>query len=221
MKYRDRSHQPKFFNYSLPLLSNPTHTIIMKKLLLLFIFISCNVFSQEFTLPEVKFHKDTLNSYARLLNLKDSHALILKVGYTNYWYGGTSSDFVVYNNDGTIEKYKTFLSFKAENTVKKIKVPKRKYVYYKQFITECVTDNLFDIDTTKLNIQTVTDENGITQSMTVHDATNISFELIKDNQYSKFESYAPELYIESKAIGYEEREKLVNLVNKFEAVIKK
>ncbi len=56
--------------------------------------------------------------------------------------------------------------------------------------------------------------------MIIYDATNLSFELMKDNQYSNFESYAPEDYIESKATGYEEREKLVYLVNKFEGLIK-
>ncbi|MFL9843647.1 hypothetical protein [Flavobacterium rhizosphaerae] len=194
----------------------------MNKLLLLLIITTFRIYSQEFNIPEIKFQSknDTLN-YVKLLDLKDSNALIIKAGYTNYWYGGTNSDFLIYNNDGSIEKYKAFFSFKGERKIKKIKVPKRKYKHYWKFIKDYAIDSLVAIDTRKLNIQKWTDEKGVIQTRSIDDGTNIKFEILRDNNYSKFESYSAEYFIAEKVPGFEERKKFVLLVNKFEEIFDK
>jgi prophage tail gpP-like protein len=92
----------------------------------------------EYKLPDIP-HVTENDSVARIYNelpgLEDKNALIIKVSYTCYWYEGTISNIVAYQNDGTIIKYDAFYPFKGKGKIKKKKLSKKKASRYHTALT--------------------------------------------------------------------------------------
>jgi hypothetical protein len=192
-------------------------------LLLLFFNLLC--YSQEFKIPKFEFNEKTenQNSYIKLLNLKDENSLIIKIGFQCYWYGGIHSNIIIFQNDGKILRYDVFF---PNDSLKKIKINKKrikkeKIENYWKLIIKIAEDNKLNIDNSKLNIERIKTDEGILKYSTRSDSVDESFEIIQGNKYTYFSSYDPLYQIEQKNAGFEERQKLVDLINEVENLIKK
>lgn len=188
---------------------------------LLFLNLAC--YSQDFKIPKIEFEKinESQNLFIKLLNLKDENSLIVKIGFQSYWYGGIHSNLIVFQNDGKVLRYNVF--FPNDNS-KKIKISKKrvnkeKNVDYWEFIKTVAEENKLNIDKSKLNIEVIqTDEGALKYSMR-SDCVDESFEIIQGNKITYFSTYDSLYQIEHKNAGFEERQKLVNLINEVEILI--
>lgn len=194
------------------------NSLLVAVLLLVF---SGYSFCQEINIAKIDWEGKTKteNDYVELLDLKDKNALIVKVGYSSYMEKDQDSEFIVYQNDG---KVKRFTVYKSTSTDFKTKVLKRKvkskhYGHYWNYLQECVTENKFKIDKSKLNI---TEKEGkkrrALQNISLKDGANYHFQVYQGKNYISYGSHEPEAYIENEYPGFEERKKLVDLMNGFE-----
>ena len=207
--------------------NSPTLCVNMKKILIhILILIPLIGFSQNWTIPEINWEgkTETENNYVGLLGLKDNNSLIVKVGYSSYWSKGVNSEFIVYQNDGRVKRFVVFQpntpELKTKVTRKRIK--KNEYKYYWNFLQECVHDNKFQIDKSKLNItQKIGKEEGTVEMMSISDGASYHFEIYQGKSYTAYGSYEPKSYIENEYPGSEERQKLIDLMNEFEKLTEK
>lgn len=189
----------------------------MKKYFFIFLFFSLTSFSQEFIFPKIDFKNTTEkpNPYIELLSLEDKNSLILKTSFNSYWYGGTIFYFLVFQSNGNVSKYEYKYSDEKKLKIIKKRISKKKYKFYWEFLNSCSKENLFDIDYTQLNITSKPINDSRSESMIISDGLLQSFEITKLNEYSAFDTYCPESYIEKKYPGYEERQKLLTLITRF------
>tara|TARA_R110001606_G_scaffold156824_1_gene299700 strand:- start:455 stop:1075 length:621 start_codon:yes stop_codon:yes gene_type:complete len=205
----------------------------MKKIIVyLLILIPLISFSQNWQIPEIDWEgkTETENNYVDLLKLKDRNSLIIKIGYSSFWTKGTNSEFIVFKNNGKVKKFVVYQPNSIENKtkIKRKRIKKKDYKYYWECLNNCVQENKFQINKSKLNItekERKTIENGIeivtVERNSINDGTNYHFQICQGKNYKAYGSYAPTIYIENKYPGYEEREKLIDLMNKFEELTKK
>ena len=192
-------------------------------LILLFINLIC--YSQDFKIPKIEFNEisEKDNSIINLLNLKDKNSLIVKIGFQSYWFGGIQSSLVVFQNDGNIIKFKVFF---PNDSLKKIRIckkriKKKKAENYWKFIKSVAEKNKLNIDKSKLNIERIKYEDGtVLKYSTRSDCVDESFEIIQGNKKTYYSTYDALFQIEQKNEGFEERQKLVNLINEVENLIK-
>ena len=192
-------------------------------IILLFINLIC--YSQDFKIPKIEFNEisEKDNSYINLYNLKDKNSLIVKIGFQSYWFGGIHTSLVVFQNDGNIIKFKVFFS---NDSLKKIRISKKrikkkKAENYWKFIKSVAEKNKLNIDKSKLNIERIKYEDGtVLKYSTRSDCVDESFEIIQGNKKTYFSTYDALFQIEQKNEGFEERQKLVNLINEVENLIK-
>lgn len=192
----------------------------------LFTLLSVTAFSQTPVIPNIVFDKKTeyVNKYVELLDIKDTNALILKEAYGNFWFKGTNATYIVYFNNSSVKGYKVFEPFDSSLKVKvsSMKIKKSQYHFYWDFLNDCVKNNRFSIDESKLNITIKEDlEKGTMETMIVSDGTKYIFGLFQNNQIIEYYSSAPKTYIEKGFPGAEERQKLVDLMADVDSVIKK
>lgn len=199
----------------------------MKKILIhILILIPLIGFSQNWTIPEINWEgkTETDNNYVDLLELKDKNSLIVKVGYSSHWSKGVNSEFIVYQNDGRVKRFVVFQPNTPElkTKIKRKRIKKKEYKYYWNFLQECVNDNKFQIDKSKLNItQKKGKEEGTVEMMSISDGASYYFEICQGKSYITYGSYEPKSYIENEYPGSEERQKLVELMNGFETLTEK
>lgn len=67
-------------------------------------------FSQALKAIKIGFDGKTegINHYIDLLKIRDSNALIIKVGYSSYWSKGLKSNVIVFLTNGKVEKFEIF-----------------------------------------------------------------------------------------------------------------
>lgn len=191
----------------------------MKKIILLFLIFFVSIsFAQETKIPEIKYEGefDSPNNYITLLKLKDEKSLIIKISFSNYWFNGTISEFIVYQNDGKILKY----TADVKNKIKRKSLKKKNYFVYWDVLNKCIREKKFEIQKNQLNITSKPSENGVTQHLSVSDGTNETFELWQENKYIVYSSQSPLTYINEKYLGYQERQKLVDLIEEFSTLFK-
>lgn len=190
--------------------------------MLLFNFIC---FSQEFKIPQIEFKEKnkSQNPYINLLNLKDENSLILKIGFQSYWYGGIHSNLIVFQNNGEILRYDMFFPNDSLKKVKikKKKIPKIRIQDYWNCIHKIVAENKINIDKNLLNIERVETDEGFLKVSTRSDSVDESFEITQKDKFTYFSTYDPLYQISQKNPGFEERQKLVDLINEIENLIKK
>lgn len=198
----------------------------MKKInIILLLLFNLICFSQNSKIPKIEFKEksENQNPYIKLLKLKDENSLILKIGFQSYWYGGIHSNLIVFQNDGKVLRYDVFFpndSLKKVK-VKKKKISKTKIQFYWNLINEIIEENKLNIDKDQLNIERVKTDEGILKLSTRSDSVNESFEITQKNEFTYFSSYDPHYQIEQKNPGYEERQKLVDLIAEIQNLIKK
>jgi hypothetical protein len=189
------------------------------------LFLNLVCYSQDFKIPKIEFNETSKkqNSYFELLKLKDENSLIVKIGFKSYWYGGIHSNLIVFQNDGKVLKYSAFF---PNDSLKKIKISKKKIKKekiqdYWKFIKSIAEENKLNIDKSKLNIERIKYDDGtVLKYSTRSDCVDESFEIIQGNKNSYFSTYDAEYQIEQKNSGFEERQKLVNLITEVENLIK-
>ncbi|MES2486956.1 MAG: hypothetical protein V4581_13555 [Bacteroidota bacterium] len=178
----------------------------MKTLLLLFLTCSLTAFSQEYKIPELQ--DDTIIStnsdYYSTLGITDRNAMIITAGNTGT-FEHVLSRFIVYFKDGTVKK---FTIHNSSGTVTELAVQPGEKARYVQFLNTCVTDERLQLDRILLTGGSFTVPNGTTDYFTVYHAGKALY----------LSSYASAIYIEHKAPGWQERQKLVDLIKTFEAL---
>lgn len=182
-------------------------------------------FSQDFKIPTIEFKEksENQNPYIKLLNLKDENALILKIGFQSYWYDGIHSHLIVFQNSGEVLRYDVFFPNDSLKKVKikKKKIPKSKIQDYWNLIDKIVKEDKLNIDKNQLNIEKVETKEGILKLSTRSDSIDESFEITQRNEFTYFSTYDPLYQISQKNPGFAERQKLVDLINEIENLIKK
>lgn len=197
----------------------------MRKLnIITLLFLNFICFSQEFKIPKIDFKEinEIQNPYIKLLNLKDENSLILKIGFQCYWFNGTNSNLIVFQNNGDVLRYDVFF---PNDSLKKIKIKKRRIKKgriqdYWNCIYKIALENKIDIDKSQLNIERIKTDDGILKFSTRSDSVDESFEITQRNEFTYLSSYDPLYQIEQKNTGFEERQKLVDLINEIENLIK-
>lgn len=175
-------------------------------------------FSQKSPIPKIEFSElaEKQNSYINLLNLKDENSLIIKIGFKSYWSGGIHTHLIVFQNDGTVEKFNVFF---PNDSLKRIKISKKsirkeKIAEYWKFLQSIAAENKLDIDKNKLNIDRIQFEDGtVLKYSSRSDGVEESFEIIQGNKRTYFSTYDALYQMEQKNAGHEEIQKLVNLIN--------
>ena len=187
----------------------------MKRLILLYFILSyTTILAQEFKIPEIKFQNETEkpNLYIELLKLKDNKSLIIKTSKTSYWIKGTTSNFIVYQNDGKIKKF----ILDSKNKIKRKAVKKRDYSRYWNLLNKLNSESKFELIKEQLNITSKPSENGNEITLVISDGYTLSFEICFENKYSCYSSSNPNSFIEKEFPGYTERQKLVDLIQEFD-----
>ncbi|TNJ40880.1 hypothetical protein KFZ70_15025 [Tamlana fucoidanivorans] len=199
----------------------------MKKVIVyLLILVPLNSFSQNWQIPEIKWEEktETENNYVDLLKIKDRNSLIVKIGYSSYWIKGQNSEFIVYQNDGKVKRFVVYQPNSAElkTKIKRKGIKKKDYQYYWNHLNKIIQENDYIIDKSKLNIdEKKGEEEGTVVTKIISDGVDYSFWICQGKNYIAYGSYSPKSFIEDKFPGWEERQKLVDLINGFENLTEK
>ena len=192
----------------------------------MFLVFSGNSFSQDFKIPKIDWEgkTETENNYVELLKLKDMNSLIVKIGYSSYWTKGQNSEFIVYQNDGKVKRFVVYQPSSPElkTKIKSKRIKKKEYQYYWNHLNNCIEENKYKIDKSKLNInEKKGEEKGTVITKVISDGADYSFWIYQGKNYIAYGSYSPESFIEDEFPGWEERKKLVDLMQGFEKLTKK
>ena len=116
----------------------------MKRLIFLYFILShSTILAQEFKIPEIKFQSETEkpNLYVELLKLKDNKSLIIKTSISSHWTEETTSNFIVYQNDGKIKKF----TLDSKGKIKCKSVKRREYSSYWNLLNKLNSENKFEL----------------------------------------------------------------------------
>ncbi|MCI1267362.1 MAG: hypothetical protein LKG19_12375 [Saprospiraceae bacterium] len=184
--------------------------------------------SQVREIPNLDFENinQIQNDYIKLLKLKDSNSLIIKITYGSGWHR-SNSKFIVYDNHGKVFLFETINSKCSSNKLKIRKLPlknSKQYLYW-EFLNRFNNASEYQIDKTKLNITQRTIDNGmvedkLVEETVIYDGHTITFEITQFKKNTIYSSYSPEEYIKMKYPGMEERQKLLNLIKTLEELLK-
>ncbi len=154
------------------------------------------VFSQNhfFSKYEKYDYDKKYSNYYKLLN-ENENSLILKVNQNNY---------IAFQNNKDI--YKINIGYLSGKIVKKEKIEDSKKNEYNTLLDSLNKINPNTINYTKNNTKGI--------DILIQDAATFQLELIKNNYYVDYSSYAAKEYIDEKVEFYEERIKLLNLIEK-------
>ncbi|WP_143017586.1 hypothetical protein [Kriegella aquimaris] len=195
----------------------------MKKLLLyFFIFSPMIICSQNSQIKEIKFEGKSTeeNKYIEILKLKDRNALIIQIGYSSYPIKGLDSDLIVYLNNGQVKLYKVSESVGSElkPKIKRGRLKKNEYSRYWKFLNTCISKEKFKIDKAKLNLE---NKENTTLPLAISAGQTYHFRLHQNKKYTIYSSFAPKIYISLKSQGFEEMQRLVDLMEGFKNMINK
>lgn len=183
----------------------------MKALLIIFLIIICKTgYSQDN--QEVKSLKNIdipfntytikVSEYYKLLGIRDKSAIIVSGG-RNSSFGGNNYKFLVFFKNGLVRKFTIDTS---NDKVIEARLSTQQAETYKQFLNDCVNKWL-DIDAGKLFQRE--------RSIVVLDGPSDHFYIYQGNKKVAFNSYASDTYIENKYVGWAEKQKLKDLIERF------
>jgi hypothetical protein len=205
----------------------------MKNILFfVFAFSVSQSFSQDSLIPKIEWEGvlDSTNQYVDLLKVKDNNSLIVKWSITGDQEIGSSTNYVVFLNNRKVKKYFIY-NLRTETLKPKInrkKIKKREYEFYWALLNKCILEKKLHIEESQLNIERrrsakeIDKENGTILEIIeggVSHGSDYHFNIFQGKKYITFHSFAPEYYIEEKFPGFEERQKLVDLMNEFQDLI--
>ena len=175
-------------------------------------------FSQEYQIPEIDFHGETENQnvYVNLLKIKDPQALFLKIEHSDH------AKFIVFLNNGKIRQFEVITSNGiGKKKIRQNRVKSKHYKFYWEFLYNSLNNDRFIIQKEELNKNDKSIGNRQALTLEVSDGTNYSLELTQDKKFLAYSTYEPEAYIKNKVNGFQERQKLMNLISDINKLIKK
>jgi len=176
----------------------------MKHLLL--ILLCCASAYAQHKIPDIPFnvpvHKRS--EYYKTFDIKDKSAIIVTAG--NSGYRNEKQHFLVYSNKGPVRK---FIIERAE--VQEISVTAEQSETYWQFLYSYFNADLLDRE--KLSDRKST--------IVVLDGSWDYFIVYSKKESYALNSHASETYIDAKSYGWEERVKLLKLIEEFQNVFSK
>lgn len=200
----------------------------MKKVIPLFIVTLSTMigFSQNSMIPEMVWNgiSQNENQYVELLNLKDRNSLIVRVAYSSYWNKGLSGPYIIYQNDGKIKRYNVFQPTDSDlkTKIKRKRVRKKDFEKYWDYLNNCISEKKFQINKSQLNVNAKPGkEEGTSLVKSISDGATYHFSIYQGKNYIAYASYEPKSFIEDEYPGFEERQKLVDLMAGFESLMEK
>jgi len=177
----------------------------MKKHLIILIISTC-VYAQKHDLPQVEFNtiKVKTSKFYKQLGINDKKSLIVTAGNTRQFYDG-SQNFLVYSNDGPVRK---FTIDGKTNSVQEIFITIEQSEYYWQFLYTCLKDDTQQIDQQQFY--------GIKNNIIILDGSSDYFTIYQNKQSLDLNSYGSQAQITAKTTGWEQRQKLLDLIKKFD-----
>ncbi|QLG44288.1 hypothetical protein [Costertonia aggregata] len=184
-----------------------------KSIFIVYVMFSIIGFSQPYTIQKIEFKGkgETKNEYIEMLKLKDDNALVIVMGDSKF---STLQDLncIVYLNNGQVERYE-LTNVKRKIRVKKKRVSKNGYDRYWKFLNSCIQENRFEFDEKKLS---GINEDGSIINIGISGGTTKHFALYQNKDYAEYSSFSPNIFIHGKTYGFEEKQKLLNLIDEFE-----
>lgn len=179
------------------------------KYLLLVLFCCTSAYAQRHKIPSIPFNMPARNKsdYYDKLGIKDKNALIVKAGNSKEYRNG-KSNFLVYPNNGAVRKFT--LNNKTDE-VQEIAVTAEQSETYWQFLYDYFNSDL--IDREKLFDRKST--------IITLDADSDFFVAYQNKKSYSLNSVASKTHIDAKSEGWEERVKLLNLIEDFQNVFSK
>ncbi|GGG46883.1 hypothetical protein GCM10010976_17900 [Bizionia arctica] len=173
---------------------------------------------QNNQIKEIVFEGETTetNRYVNMLKLKDQNALIIQIGYSSYPIRGLESDLVVYMNNGQVRLYKISepINDQLETKVKRVGVKKSEYKLFWKFLNTCISQDKFNINKPRLNFEDANLQQVISGGKTYH------FRLYQNKKYITYSCFLPNIDMPLESTGFEEKQRLVALMEDFESIIK-
>ncbi len=224
MKTRKAANK-RWFVIRFCILIKPIHKVLYQSALaFLLAIVSLPAFSQTDTIPQFNWmgEMNGENLYTKLFKLKDHNSFIVKISYASFWIKDRTAEFIVYQNNGKVKRFSVLYprGHNAKPIVNRKKIKKKDYAYYWKYLEECSLNNAFDIDASLLNLKFKKEEKeGATITTVIKDGTTYHLQFVQGVNYSNYRSYEPEIYIKKRSSGWEERQKLVDLITGFEKLM--
>ncbi len=150
------------------------------------------------------------------LKMQDSESLLIEFHLSSYWNKKKVLNILYYNIEGAIRYYQIRSPKDSENyRVKKIKLNKAKQSEIIEYIMFLTQSGSIDLNPDRLNIRRKPIDEETSKYISVYDGVTYNLSFIQNKGFSKFYSYSPDTYIREKFPGYEERQKLVDIVRTF------
>lgn len=134
---------------------------------------------------------------------------------------GIDSVVKVQVKDGKIMRFNIYQPSNSEmkTKVKRKRVKQKEYDQYWNHLKNCLAEKKHHINKSQLNIiKKPGKEKGTMLVKSISDGTTYHFGIYQDKNYVANSSYSPKSFIEDKFPGFEERQKLVDLIAGFESL---
>lgn len=185
----------------------------MKQLCFLILFLNSILYSQEFNVSKVPFNYYTgkKSDYYKELKIKHKDAIIFTAGNTS----DKIEKFIVYNKNGSIEK---LVLKKYTDSLITIPVSSDEAIMIKNFINDCIEKRWIYIDSEQVNTSKINADGSNKDGVIIIDGYDDYFNIYQNDKQLILSSYATHTFIENRYYGWQERQKLLNLIEKFNAI---
>ncbi|TDT46460.1 hypothetical protein CLV90_0510 [Maribacter spongiicola] len=188
----------------------------MKNLLLLLTILPFLAFSQIAEIPKIDFklNAEEVNKYVELFGLNDADALVVRLAYSRLPHIEPESYYIVYFNNGKVRRYEINESAQsmASPKIKRIRLKKKKYSEYWAFLNLCTTEGKFDIDQNQL---ATLGEKANSWRNAISGGQTYTFGLYQGENYTKYKSFLPSMFTDEEYPGYEDKRKLIYVMEGF------
>lgn len=178
---------------------------------------------QELNFPYFDFSQESteLNPYYDQLKVKDKEALIVKIHTSNYWEKRPTFHFVVYNTNGKVKLLRASLNKQGKLKVKRKKLLNTsKSMAYHLLLDSTLHPILLLIDPSRLNINSKPIDDQRSKVLHISDGTSYHLQIIQGKQFTRFSTHEPYTFIEKKFTGYEHRQRMMEIIEKYYKLIK-
>ena len=174
--------------------------------------------------PEIDFQSHDCVPFETFKTEFDSSSLYVIWGNSNHWLKGQKFEMLQIRNNSKIRRFEIFFSFDEFSKVKINRkwLSKRKQRFIIQSVQSLLSNNAYKLNSDLLNIETKTvEKDGLinSESLTISDGNTISFYLIQFDDCIFYQSYSPLSFIEREYPGAKERQKLINLIERFDLML--
>ena len=177
--------------------------------------------SQVSEIPKIDFksNAEEENRYVGLLGLKDANALVVRLAYSILPDMEPESYYIVYFNNGKVRRYRIIESIQpmASLKIKRIRVKKKKYPEYWAFLNICASNGKFKIDQSQL--ETLGEKANLWKKAIIGGQT-YNFGLYQRENYTEYKSFLPSKFTDKEYPGFEDKRKLIYVMEGFQNLTK-